>query len=193
VRTAAIGLVNLIVKAADSHRSHLTHIRRIFMGAFRAAKRRTQRRQRCKKPRPLTNTRYWIHPRFDVGVYVEDPHAQPVKILISRHTAGALSVATSSNSVHVTAVDQQTGTASLNFITPQESQMLRQCQMKIGNKSLGQILDRPALSAPTFSMSFGIGGPFQRERIITPLLPASAPIVTTPIARNRAKTVRFGG
>jgi hypothetical protein len=50
----------------------------------------TQRRQRCKKPRPLTNTRYWIHPRFEVGVYVEDPHALPVQILISRHTDGAL-------------------------------------------------------------------------------------------------------
>jgi hypothetical protein len=47
-------------------------------------------------------------------------------------------------------------------------------------------------SALTKSMSFGIGGPFQRERIITPLLPASAPIVTTPMARNRAKNVRFG-
>jgi hypothetical protein len=107
VRTAAIGLVNLIGKAVDSDRAHLTHIRRIFMVAFRAVKRRTQRRQRCKKPRPLTNTRYWIHPRFEVGVYVEDPHALPVQILISRHTDGALSVATSSNSVRVTAVDQQ--------------------------------------------------------------------------------------
>jgi len=77
------------------------------MVAFRAAKRHTQRRQRCKKPRPLTNTRYWIHPRFEVGVYVEDPHALPVRILISRHTDGALSVATSSNSVRVTVVDQQ--------------------------------------------------------------------------------------
>ena len=77
------------------------------MTAFRAAKRRTQRRQRCKKPRPLTNTRYWIHPRFAIGVYVEDPHALPVRIVICRHTDGAFSVATSSNSVRVTAVDQQ--------------------------------------------------------------------------------------
>jgi|ERR1035437_9034926 hypothetical protein len=107
VRTATIGLVNLLGKAADLYRSHLTHIRRIIMTAFRAAKRRTQRRQRCKKPRPLTNTRYWIHPRFAIGVYVEDPHALPVRIVISRHTDGAFSVATSSNSVRVTAVDQQ--------------------------------------------------------------------------------------
>ena len=77
------------------------------MTAFRAPKRRTQRRPHCKKPRPLTNTRYWIRPRCEVGVYVEDPHALPVRILITRHTDGALSVATSSSSVRVTTVDQQ--------------------------------------------------------------------------------------
>ena len=75
------------------------------MTALRAAKRRTQRRQRCKKPLPLTNTRYWIHPRFEVGVYIEDPHALPARILIMRHNDGALSVATSSDdSIRVTAV-----------------------------------------------------------------------------------------
>jgi hypothetical protein len=77
------------------------------MTASRATKRRTQRKQRSKKPRPLTNTHYWILPRFEVGLYVEDPHALPVRILINSHTDGALSIVTSSNSVRVTAVDPQ--------------------------------------------------------------------------------------
>lgn len=68
-------------------------------------KRRTQRKQRWKKRRRLTNKRYWIHPYFQVGVYVEEPHALPARILIMRHTDEALSVATSSNSIRVTAVD----------------------------------------------------------------------------------------
>jgi|SRR5450759_3586814 hypothetical protein len=65
----------------------------------------TRRKQRWKKPRPLTNKRYWIHPRFGVGVYVEESRALPARIFIMRHTDGALSVATSNNSIRVTAID----------------------------------------------------------------------------------------
>lgn len=110
------------------------------MPRSRPPKLHTQRRQRWKKPPSLSNTRYWIHPRFGVGMYVEDSHALPARILIIRHTDGALSVATSSNFVRVTAVDDHSQDCEPEIYNIAENQTGRRFQTKMGNQSFGQIL-----------------------------------------------------
>jgi hypothetical protein len=63
----------------------------------------------------------------------------------------------------------KTGTTSLKFITSQESQMLRQCQMKMGNQSLGQILPHQRRSV-LCSLMQGATISSGRERALTDLL-----------------------
>jgi len=66
----------------------------------------TRKWRHPRKLRPLTHTRHWIHPSFEVGIFIENPRALPVRVHILRHTDGALSVGSSSDSVRVTAVDR---------------------------------------------------------------------------------------
>jgi len=65
----------------------------------------TSSRRRRKNQRPFGRKRHWIHPHFEVGLFVEDSRALPARIRIIRHIDGALSVATSSKFTRVTAID----------------------------------------------------------------------------------------
>jgi hypothetical protein len=120
------------------------------------SKRRTPRARRGKKRPTLTNKRYWIHPNFAVGVYVEDPHALPARIQIMRHDDEALSVATSSDSICVTAVDSgdRDCAPEIYDISVRIDNTVYQTNM--GNQSFGQILPSQIRSVRSILMNVNI-------------------------------------